>query len=386
MGMSFVLLATAILLMQSLLSMGAEKLGFALENRASARFTLPETRYVDNSQRIAFFDRLEREVVGVDGVRDSALASRVPPASGGFQQRIEIQGQKTAVDSMPINIGIDTVSSRFFGLMAVPLLKGRIFDSRDRSSSEPVAIVNEELVSQYFRSSDPVGQQIRLVSGTTATSPWLTVVGVVGNVKQNALLNEMRWTVAPHLYRPAEQYPQASMYLLIRFGTSFVSLAQGVKRVTASLDSEVPFDDLHTVESQVSALLAYSRFRAMVLGVFAVSALLLSAIGLHGVLTQLLRKRAAEFGVRRALGAPTMHILNLILQQAGLPVLGGLVLGLLLTYGMSRVIASLLYESAIQPLVFVAAVGSLLCASALAIVRPAMAASRVDPAETLRSE
>jgi predicted permease len=387
MGLSFVLLATAMLLMQSFLNMGAEKLGFALENRASARFTLPRTRYVDNSQRLAFFERLEREVAGIVGVRDSALASRVPPDAGGFQQRIEIQGQKTALDSMPINIGTDAVSSRFFGLLTVPLVKGRLFDSRDRAASEPVAVVNEELASEYFASGDPVGQHIRLVSGTSATSPWLTIVGVVGSVKQTVLMNEMRWTVAPHLYRPAEQDPQASMYLLLRSGTSFVPVSQGLKRVTASLDPEVPFDDLQTVESQVSGILAYSRFRALVLGLFAVSALLLSAIGLHGVLAQLLRKRTAEFGVRRAIGAPTMHILNLILQQAGLPVLGGLVLGLLLTFGMSRVIASLLYESAaIQPLVFVAAIGSLLLASALAIVRPAIAASRVDPAVALRSE
>jgi hypothetical protein len=265
-------------------------------------------------------------------------------------------------------------------------VRGRLFDSRDRAASEPVTIVNEELVSQYFPSGDAVGQHIRLVSGTTATSPWLTIVGVVGNVKQTMLMNEMRWTVAPHLYRPADQDPQASMNLLVRSGTSS-SLGQALKRITASLDSEVPFDDLQPVKSQVSGILAYSRFRAVVLVFFAVSALLLSAIGLHGVLTQLLRKRTAEFGVRRAVGAPTLHILNLIIRQAGLPVLGGLFLGLIVTFGLSRVIASLLYDSAaIQPIIFVVDAGALLLASALAIVRPAIAASRVDPAVVLRSE
>jgi len=279
------------------------------------------------------------------------------------------------------------VSSRFFGLLAVPVVKGRLFDSRDRATSEPVAIVNEELASQYFPSSDAVDQHIRLVSGTTASSPWLMIVGVVGNVKQTMLMNEMRWTVAPHLYRPADQDPQASMNLLIRFGPSSLPLAQGLKRVTASLDSEVPFGDLQPVESQVSGALAYSRFRAVVLGFFAVSALLLSAIGLHGVLTQSLRKRTAEFGVRRAIGAPRMHILNLVLRQAGLPVLAGLFLGVVLTFGLSRVIASLLYDSAkIQPVVLFTVVGVLLLVSALAIVRPAIAALRVDPAVALRSE
>jgi predicted permease len=386
MGMSFALLAAAMLLMQSSLNMGAERLGFAFEDRASAHFTLPGTRYAQNPQRVAFFERLGREVGGVDGVRDFTLASRVPPGAGGFQQRIEIQGQKAALDSLPINIGTDAVSSRFFSLLDVPLVKGRLFDSRDHAVSEPVAIVNEELASEYFPSGDPVGQHIRLVSGTTATSPWLTIVGVVGNVKQIMLMNEMRWTVAPHLYRPAGQDPQASMNLLVRFGRASAPPAQGLKRVIASLDSDVPFDGLQPIQSQVSGILTYSRFRAVVLVFFAVSALLLSAIGLHGVLTQLLRKRTAEFGVRRAIGAQTTHILNLILQLAGLPVLGGLFLGLALTFGLSRVIASLLYDSAIQPVIFVADVGALLLASALAIVRPAITASRVDPAVVLRSE
>jgi putative ABC transport system permease protein len=387
MGMSFVLLAAAMLLLQSTLNMGAEKLGFALEDRASAHFTLPRTRYADNSLRVAFFERLEREVAGIAGVRDSALASRVPPSAGGFQQRIEIQGQTTALDSMPINVGADAVNSRFFGLLDVPLVKGRLFDSRDRAASEAAAIVNEKFVSEYFPASDPIGHHVRLVSGTTATSPWLTIVGVVGNLKQTALMNEMRWTVAPHLYRPTEQDPQASMNLLVRFKTSSLPLAEALKGVTASLEPEVPFDNLQPIELQVSGILAYSRFRAVVLVFFALSALLLSAIGLHGVLNQLLRKRTAEFAIRRAVGAPTIHILNLILRQAGLPVLGGLLLGLILTFGLSRVIASLLYESAsIQTIVLIADVGALLLASALAIARPAIAASRVDPGVVLRSE
>jgi putative ABC transport system permease protein len=177
------------------------------------------------------------------------------------------------------------------------------------------------------------------------------------------------------------------MNLLVRFGTSSVSVAEGLKRVAASLDSEVPFDDPQPVELQVSGILAYSRFRALVLGFFAMSALILSAIGLHGVLTQLLKKRTAEFGLRRAIGASTVHILNLVFRQAGIPVLGGLLLGLALTFGLRRFIASLLYGSGALPPIFLVAVAAvLLIASALAIVRPAIVAARIDPALTLRSE
>jgi len=386
-GMSFVLLAGAVLLLESSLNMGAEQLGFARENRASARFTLPETRYVNNSQRVAFYDRLQTTLAGVDGVLDSALASRVPPDAGGTQQRIEILGQKLALDSLPFNIGTDAVDSRFFKLLAIPLLRGRLFDSRDRSATEPVAIVNEELAAEYFPSRDPVGQHVRLIFGTDPTSPWLTIVGVVGNAKQNMLMNEMRWTIAPHLYRPAEQDPQASMNLLVRIGPSSMGVADRLKRAISSLDPEAPFDELQPIQSQVSSILRYSQFRAVVLGFFAVTALTLSAIGLHGVLTQLLRKRVTEFGLRRAIGAPDTHILRLVLWQSGLPVLGGLFLGLALTFGLNRLIASLLYGSGAVNLNVLATVAlALLAASALAILRPALAALRVDPMVSLRSE
>lgn len=386
MGMSFVLLTGAMLLLQSSLGMASEELGFELEDRASALFTLPAKRYPGAAQRIAFYDRLEREAARVDGILDVALASRVPPDAGGFQQKLEIDGTSTTFESQPINVGTDTVSPRFFRLLALPLVRGRLFDSRDRFASEPVAIVNEELASQYFSSSNPVGKRVRLISGTNPTSPWLTIVGVVGNAKQTMLLNEMRWMVAPHLYRPSEQAPQASMNLLVRFGKAG-SVAQDLKRAAASLDIEVPFGDIRPVELQLSGILSYSRFRAVVLGFFATSALALSAIGLLGVLTQLLRRRTAEFAVRRAVGAPTTHILSLVLKQAGFPILGGLSLGLVLTLGLSRFIASLLYGAEVLHPAFLAAVAAvLLIASGIAIIRPAVAAVRVDPAAALRSE
>jgi putative ABC transport system permease protein len=386
-GMSFVLLATAVLLMQSTLNMGAEKLGFEVENRAAARLSLPRTRYPENSQRAGFYERLEMEAANVQGARAIALASRVPPDAGGFQQRIEIEGQNEVLDSRPINIGTDVVSSGFFDLFSVPLRRGRLFDSHDRPTSEAVAIVNEELAMQYFGNTNPVGQRVRLISGSEPTSPWLTIVGVVGNLKQTMLLNEMRWTVAPHLYRPVQQDPQVPMNLVVRFGSSPGPIAEALKRVTGSLDPNVPFDDLQPVQAQIARILAYSRFRSVIVGFFATSALILSAIGLHGVLTQLLRRRVAEFGVRRAIGARDAHILNMVLRQSGLPVLGGLLLGFALTFGLSRLIASLLYGSAAIHLTILAVVAlALVLASALAILRPALAALRVDPMEALRAE
>lgn len=386
MGMSFVLLVTAVLLMQSSSSIASESLGFETADRASSRFTLPQPDYADDSQRITFYQRLEAELSRLPGVQELALVSRVPPDAGGIQQQVEIQGRVVDLASQAIDVGTDSVSPQFFSLMQVPVLRGRVFDSRDHQSTEPVAVINEALASEYFPQTDPVGQQIRLVNqAANSPSAWLKIIGVVGDVKQSALMNEMRWVVAPHLYRPVEQQPLASMNVLVRLGSSSAATAEGFKRITASLDTEVPFADLQPIELQVSGLLAYPRFRALVLSFFALSALLLSAVGLHGVLTQALVQRTAEFGVRRAVGARAIHILFLILRQAIFPVLGGLCGGMVLTFALRRLISSLLYGSGSLDVAGLAgAAFTLVAAATLAIVRPAMRAVRVDPVEALR--
>jgi putative ABC transport system permease protein len=371
MAFSFLLLTVAGLLMTSALRMGAEPLGFNPSQLLATRVSLPAARYSTDSQRIEFYDRLL-------STARVALASKIPPEAGG-NQVVEIQGRSVSSGAEVHGVGADAVSPEFFDMLSIPLRRGRAFGTQDRPDSQPVAIVNESFAQRYFPDTGALGRQIRLQGGKM---PWLTIVGVVGNLKHTELMNEMTWVETPILYRPLTQEPRESMQIIVR------SLdGREIQRQVAALDPSIPINDVESLQSRVAKTLAYPRFRAMVLAFFALGALLLSAVGLHGVLSQLVVQRTPEFGVRKAVGARTNHLLLLIARQGGLSVLAGLAVGLGLTLASGRILANLLYG--IQPadpkaLALVAI--ALLAVASLAILLPAARAARVDPMIALRDE
>jgi putative ABC transport system permease protein len=373
MAFSFLLLTAAGLLMTSALRMGSEPLGFNPAQLLATRVSLPPSRYSTDRQRIEFYNRL----LATPGV---ALASKIPPEAGG-NQVVEIQGRSVASGTEVHGVGADAVSPEFFDVLSIPLRIGRAFGTQDRQDSQPVAIVNESFAQRYFLDTGAIGRQIRLQGGKM---PWLTIVGVVGNLKHAELMNEMTWVETPILYRPVTQEPRESMQVVIRTASTD---AREIQARIAALDPSIPINDVESLQSRVAKTLAYPRFRAMVLAFFAIGALLLSAVGLHGVLSQLVVQRTPEFGVRKAVGARTHHLLLLIARQGGIPVLAGLAVGLALTLASGRILSNLLYG--IQPadpraLALVAIV--LLAVATFAILLPAFRAARVDPMIALRDE
>jgi putative ABC transport system permease protein len=376
MAFSFLLLTAAGLLMTSALRMGSEPLGFNPSQLLATRVSLPATRYSTDQQRIEFYRRL----LAISGI---AIASKIPPEAGG-NQVVEIQGRSVSSGAEVHGVGADAVSPEFFDLLSIPLRRGRAFGTQDRRDSQPVAIVNESFAQRYFPDTSALGRQVRLQGGKM---PWLTIVGVVGNLKHTELMNEMTWVETPILYRPLTQEPRESMQIVVRSPAGMESAGKEIQRQIAALDPSIPINDVESLASRVAKTLAYPRFRAMVLAFFALGALLLSAVGLHGVLSQLVVQRTPEFGVRKAVGARTHHLLLLIARQGGLPVLAGLAVGLGLTLGSGRILTNLLYG--IQPanpkaLALVAV--SLLGVASLAILLPALRAARVDPMIALRDE
>lgn len=383
--LSFVLLIGATLLLNSALRMGKADLGFNPMNLYASSVSLPASRYATNEQRRGFYERLEESIRGLKGVAGVALASKLPPDAGGNQE-IEVQGQPSKPGSRPHDVGADAVTPGFFELLQIPLTKGRQFDSRDRGNSEVVTIVNQALAAEYFPGRDPIGEQIRIVDAQDNQSPWLTIVGVVGNLKHSELMNEMRWAETPILYRPLLQEPRRAIGIV--FKTSVAALGnRDLLHAISALDVEVPVDELEPLSGRISKLLAYPNFRAVVLGFFATCALLLSAVGLHGVLMQIVARRIPEFGVRRAVGAQTADVIQLVLRQAGLPVLSGLCGGLLCTFAFSRLISNLLFGIEPADLMVLGSVTvTLLVAAGLAIVLPAIRAVRIDPIKALRQD
>ncbi len=328
-------------------------------------------RYAGNDQRLRFYNAVLEQLHSTQGIAGAALASKFPPNVGGNQE-IEIQGRSTPPQGYAHDLGGDAISPGYFEMLQIPLLLGRAFDLRDRSDAEPVAIVNQALVREYFPQADPLGQRIRIGGGDM---PWLTVVGVVGNLKHSELMNEMKWVETPILYRPLTQEPRASIQIAARAaGGGTASAGRAIQQAIAAADSGVPVNDPEDLTSRVAAVLAYPRFRASVLSLFAIGALLLAAVGLHGVISQLVTQRTPEFGVRRAVGAQTRDLLWLVARQGGAPVLAGLTCGVLFGLAFERVLAGLLYgvrpgDPSLLMGVLPMATGTLLATAALAIVR-----------------
>jgi putative ABC transport system permease protein len=374
MALSFVLLIAGGLLMNSALRMGSEYLGFAPDRVFATEVRLPSSRYGTPGRRLQFYDQLQERLAGLPGVTGVTLGSKLPPMAGGNQE-IEIQGRPSDPSTRPHDVGADSVGDGFFDVLGIPVLRGRGFDTRDRRNTDPVIVVNQALAMEYFRDSDPVGQQLRLGDASGNRTPWLTIVGVVGNLKHTELMNEMSWVETPILYRPVAQEPRASFPV------------ERIREEIARLDPDVPLNDVRTLSSRISDTLAYPRFRATIMGLFAISALLLSVVGLHGVLAQLVSQRVPEFGLRRAVGAQTRDLLVLVVRHGGVPVIAGLGIGVASTFAFARFLSKLLYGiQPADPAVMLSVALVLVAAAAAAMAPPAWRAVRIDPMAALRDD
>jgi len=380
-ALSFVLLIGAVLLMTSALKMGSEGLGFNPDHLLTTQISLPTPRYSSDSQRLLIALRLRDRLARLPGIVGVALATKTPPYAGG-NETLEVEGRTVEGGSQVHDVGADSVSPEFFSVLGMPLLGGRVFTEGDGLNAQPVAIVNEALAREYFPHTDPLGQQIRFPDAPT---PWLTIVGVVGNLKHTELMNEMRWVESPICYRPLAQNPRQAFRVAVRTAANGSSIGREIQSQVAALDPMIPAAEVQPVTSELSRLLAYPRFRSFVFSFFAIFALVLSAVGLYGVLSQAVVLRMPEFGVRSAVGAHRGDLVVLIVRQGAGPVLAGLGLGVALTLTGARMLAHLLYgvEPA-DPSAFVLASAALIAVSAMAIVFPAARAARVDPVIALR--
>jgi putative ABC transport system permease protein len=278
----------------------------------------------------------------------------------------------------------------YFQVTGIPLLHGRWFDSRDRSGSEPVLIVNETMARRYFPGKQAVGQQIKL-GPRESTDPWYNVIGVVGDVKNNELGNAAR----PQIYQVYSQIEDP--VLALGFGRAMVlavkariepqALISEVRSAIVRLDPELPLNNLQTARAQVEASLAPQWFQTGLVGSFAALALLLAAIGIYGVVSYAVTQRTQEIGVRMALGAGRGQVLQLVIGQSMKLVLAGVAVGLVAAFTLSRVMTGFLYGvTATDALTFALAPAVLCLVALIANCAPARRASGVDPVVALRYE
>ena len=266
--------------------------------------------------------------------------------------------------------------------MKVPLIRGRFFNEQDKKDSQPVVVIDENLARTYWPNNDPVGKRLKR-GGANSDAPWLTVIGVVGSVKQYALDTDSR--VA--LYTPHLQTPSSVMYVAVRTTSDPASIAAAVTREVRALEPNAPVFDVKTMDQWLSESLARRRFAMLALGLFAVVALLLAGVGIYGVMSYTVAQRTREIGIRVALGAQTRDVLKLVVRQ-GMSLTGiGVGAGLVVAVAATRLMASLLFGvRATDPITFAGIALLLAIVALLACYLPARRAAKVDPMTALRYE
>jgi len=383
-ALSLVLLVGAGLLIESIARLGSAPLGFQTDRLLTASVDLPAAAYSQPTQQTQFYSRLTLSLSTLPGVKGIALMSALPfygTAEYSVSVRGELSPSSEVGDAGPVEVSDD-----YFRVLGIPLIQGREFDSRDGEDSLPVTIVNQALAREYFPHADPIGRQIKL-GMPDGKSSWLTIVGVVGDVKHSIVYKEMGYVVAPVLFRPLSQAAGRSMFLALRTAGSPLSLASSLQPGISALGTNVVVSDVRTMDERVSGLLAHPRFRAILLGIFAGLALVLAAIGIYGVLAQSVSQRTHEIGIRMALGAERRSLLCLVVGQGTTLALAGVGAGLLVALALTRYLVGMLYSvRATDPLTFAAVSALLVTVALVASYVPARRASRVEPMMALRHE
>jgi putative ABC transport system permease protein len=381
-ALALVLLIAAGLLIKSLWRLRAIDPGFRPENLLTMRIELPEARYKEIPKQIQFRDRALEAVNTIPGAQ-AAMISELPMTEN-LMHNFVIEGRPPLAPGEEPELETRTVAGDYFRTMGIPVLQGRDFTPQDRADSPPVGLVNQSFVREYFPNEDPIGSRIAWARANPRR--WVTIVGVVGDVKHYGLnLPEL-----PAFYNSYEQQDQPWkrwMYLAVRSDRDNMSLAGQVKAQIWSIDKEIPLTKLRTMTDVMSASLAAQRFNMTLMGIFAAVALVLAAIGIYGVISYSVTQRTHEIGIRMALGAETGDVLRIVLKE-GLQLAGvGVAFGVGAAFAVTRLMSSLLFGvSASDPVIF-ASISIILTGVALgATFVPARRATRVDPMIALRYE
>jgi putative ABC transport system permease protein len=380
MACAMALLVGAGLLIQSLVRLGSVPLGYNADGILTMSVRLPRAAYPQADRRAAFYQRLLDDVAAAPGVDAAALTTAL--ARGGGVNLLLVDGRP---DSRPEtsapDVALDSVSADYFRVLGIPLLSGRAFSDADAADAPPVSIVSRALARKYFPDGDAIGRRIR-----TPNTAWSTIVGIVGDVKTMSVYQEMRWIDTPTIFRPIAQTAPVDASLVVRSAAP-ASVGATVRRRIATVDAAVAVASIGTLRERMARDLAYPEFRAAVLSGFAAIALLLAAVGLYAVLSQVVAARTQEFGVRMALGARTADIVRLVAVQGGTPTLVGLAAGIAAAMAIARILSGLLFGvGAADPSAIAAVALVLVVTAAAAMYIPARRASRIDPLTALRSE
>jgi predicted permease len=388
-ALAFVLLTGAGLLIRSFYRLQEVEVAFDASTIIAANLPIPEGRFTDVGAFNAYLHQITDSIGALPGVRSVALTSGLPMRRWGYGMPLQIAGRTNVDRANRASCGFKMVTPSYFKTIGMTLVKGRFLDDRDVKGSPPVMVINEALAKKYFPTEDPIGQRILIQeiafgkTGLGTEIPW-EVVGVVAGEKNGAVddLQEREG-----VYVTTEQSPTLFMSLVVRGAMDVGVLQKSILRTVHTVNKDQTLPNMKTLEQIKIESMGDKRLRSMLLSVFAGVALLLSAIGIYGVLAYSVAQRTREIGIRAALGATTGSILGLILRGGMTLVAIGLGVGLVAVFGLTRLLSALLYGVGQRDPATIGVVAFILAAVALlACYLPARRATKVDPIVALRSE
>jgi putative ABC transport system permease protein len=381
------LLTAAGLMLQSMIKLQRVDPGFDPGNVFVMRLQPNWSRFNDpntaNAQFRDYFRRLLDSVNQQPGVVDAAVSSTYPLNPAGITRgpnnvTIQLEGRPKDEVNTAAQVDPRAVSPAYFRALDIPLLRGRVFTDGDDDKAPRVAIVNDAAARGRWGAEDPIGKRFSFDNGTT----WITVVGIVGNVKQYGLDKES----SQEIYGPIAQTPFGS-FLVVKTKGATLQEAKRMRDVVHKVDAETAIDQVKTLQQALDDSVASPRETTWLLGVFAVLALVITAAGLTGVMALAVTQRTREIGIRIALGATRVRILTMMMRQALTLMLVGLAVGLAGALMLNKVIRSLLFATpGADPLTFVAVACLLTLVGAAACLFPSLSATGIDPTLTLRKE
>jgi putative ABC transport system permease protein len=378
-ALAVVLVIAAGLLARSFQHLVAVDPGFNPRQLLVLRISLPRGTAPASARRLAFLERCIEKIEALPGVRAAGVANLFPLRGWNTDTDFLVAGRAELTAANAPKADWRAVTTGYFRTLGIPLVQGRSFTEVEQQIGAPVAVVNQALAQRFWPGESAIGKRLKqLVTGIDL--PWLSVIGVVGDVRNVSLGN----AATPAIYTQTYWFPTVS--LGVRTAGEPAALADPVRRVIWGLDKDVAIEDVSRMGDVVRESTAQPRFSAAIFGGFALLALILAAVGIYGVLAFAAGQRAKEIGLRLALGASRRQVLKLVVALGMTPVLAGLLLGLVVAAGLTRFLSSLLFGiGATDPFTFCAGPAVLVCVALAACLLPAWRAARIDPASSFNS-
>ena len=377
-GLAMVVLIVAGLMSRSFLHLLSVDPGFNPKNVLTAVVWLSESKYADETQMADLYQRILGRIGALPGVESASGVLGVPMGGVSGNLTFNIEGRAEPPPGEEYNAGFQTVSQDYFRTMGIPILQGRDISERDHAEAPFVVVINETMARRYWPTEDPMGQRIDFDDDELGE-----IVGVVGDVRFDGLDREPR----PEVYISYQQQSLRFMTLVIKTNGNPLDSVGAVRSQILAIDPDLPVFKAESLEHIVSESVARPRFNMYLLGVFALIALMLSVIGIYGLMSYSVSQRTHEIGIRMAMGARAGDVIRMIVGQGMLLAAAGIGIGLVAAVALTRVFSSFLFGvAATDPITFGIVTVLLALVTLVAIYVPARRATRVDPLYALRYE